>query len=295
MKHLVKIINILTLLVLVVFIPLLLRQYLGLKSNKPVSKEEVLSFLSVERQEQKKHNPSIILNKNPFGLKGQLKETTPSQVEEESVSLEGYKLLGTISDGRGRGYAFVEAPSGKQEFYHTDQEIKGVGTVREVWPDYILLGEPPQKLNLVEITARSTTTQASANWRKPEVTRPSRRRGLSDIDRFIRKRADNEFVIDRQKVEEALENPEQLMTDARLQPAFQNGKQYGFVLRNVKPNGIYAKLGLRNGDVLLKINEFDITDPETALRAFNELRGADEIELHIKRRGKEETLRYFIE
>jgi general secretion pathway protein C len=100
--------------------------------------------------------------------------------------------------------------------------------------------------------------------------------------------------VDRFKVEEAIEHPQQLMTDARLQPVFRDGKQYGFVLKEVKRDGIYYKLGLRNNDILLRINEFDITDPETALRAFTQLRGADEIELYILRNGKEKRLRYII-
>ncbi len=296
MKKLLRFINIITVVIAIGFVPLVLRQYLSIKTSRAIDRQEILNGLKIDRRPRRKRDYSLIVQRNPFGLKGEVSVQREEKPQQGPSSLEGYKLLGTISDGHGRGYAFIEDPQGKQDFYRSGQEIEGIGPLKGVWPGYVLLGQPPRRLNLVELQASGAGSGTSPSVKPPSKRNIRRRRfSLGDLDRFIQRRGENEFVLDRQKVEEALENPQQLMTDARLQPAFRNGKQYGFVLRNVKPNGIYAKLGLRNGDVLLKINEFDITDPETALRAFNELRGADEIELHIRRGGREQTLRYLIE
>ncbi len=289
-----KIINVLTVLLVIGLLPLILRQYLTMKTHK-VSSVEISETKESNNRSVSLKDYSFVLRKNPFGLKGTASKTpTNLSKSQTTTSIKGYKLLGTIADNRGRGYAVIEPPSGGQQLYHVGQEVEGLGPLKEVWPGYALVGEPPKKLSLVDISelaSRVSSTGPAPVTRSPRRTK----RGLSDFNRFIRRRGPDEYVVDRQKVEEALENPEQLMTDARLVPAFRNGKQYGFILRSVKPNGIYSKLGLRNGDVLMKINEFDITDPETALRAFNELRGADEIVLYIMRGGQKKTLRYIIE
>ena len=84
------------------------------------------------------------------------------------------------------------------------------------------------------------------------------------------------------------------MTDARFVPNFINGRQQGFELREVKPGGIYSSLGLQNGDVLLRINEFTISNPESALQAFTALKGIDRAQLDIIRGGSRMTMTYQI-
>jgi len=289
-----KIINILTILSVIGLIPLIVRGYLNSKTHNNSSNQSIVDVAPVEEKDSSYHF-TFILKKNPFGLKGTIKQTTQQTSQTTEHLLQGYRLMGVISNGKGNGYAVLETPSGEQSLYKVGQQIDEVGQLKGVWQDYIIAGQPPQRLQLVSIK-EVINESSSSSQRPPSFRRPERKKMASfNLGKFIRKRGSNEYVIDRQKVEEAIENPQQLMTDARLQPAFRGGKQYGFILRNVKPNGIYAKLGLRNGDVLMKINEFDITDPETALRAFTELRGADEIVLHIMRHGREKTLKYIIE
>ncbi len=85
-----------------------------------------------------------------------------------------------------------------------------------------------------------------------------------------------------------------MMTDARLKPNVANGKEEGFVLNEVKPGGIYHSLGLQDGDVLLRINEYDISNPERALQAFNALRGLDRVQIDMIRSGARMTMTYQI-
>jgi general secretion pathway protein C len=101
-------------------------------------------------------------------------------------------------------------------------------------------------------------------------------------------------MVDRAAVQAALADPKQIMTDARLLPNMVEGRQEGFVIREIRPGGVYQSLGLRNGDVLLRVNEFDISDPETALQVFTALRGMDKVELDIVRGGSRMTLTYAI-
>lgn len=62
----------------------------------------------------------------------------------------------------------------------------------------------------------------------------------------------------------------------------------------MKKGGVYESLGLEDGDILLRVNDFPITGPESALQAFNALKGMDRIELDIMRRGQRISMTYQI-
>jgi general secretion pathway protein C len=85
-----------------------------------------------------------------------------------------------------------------------------------------------------------------------------------------------------------------MMTDARLKPNIMNGKEEGFVLSEVKSGGIYQSLGLQDGDVLLRINDYDISNPEKALQAFTALKGMERVQVDLMRGGSRLTMTYQI-
>ncbi|MGZ3773439.1 MAG: hypothetical protein ACXVCY_17745 [Pseudobdellovibrionaceae bacterium] len=68
----------------------------------------------------------------------------------------------------------------------------------------------------------------------------------------------------------------------------------GFKLMKIHHGGIYEKLGLKEGDVIKKINGETVTTPEIAKSLFSKIKDADKIEIVIFRNGKEEVLRYSI-
>lgn len=203
--------------------------------------------------------------------------------------IEGLKLVGTVTSSHGDGYAFILDPNGSQWVLRRGQNREGVGMLAAVGNDYVeLLRGERVRLNLIDI--RDVYKEIKG------LTEPIRRGavGRNSGVTWIRKTPAGEYMVDRRQVEEVIENPKNLMTDARLLPVIRDGRQEGFRLREVKKNGIYHSLGLRNNDILLSVNEFPITDPEAALKAFTALRGADEIVLDIKRNGRKKTLKYLI-
>jgi general secretion pathway protein C len=81
-----------------------------------------------------------------------------------------------------------------------------------------------------------------------------------------------------------------MLTDARLLPNIVNGRQEGFAMSEVRSGGLYHTLGLRNGDVLLRVNDFDISSTESGLQAFTALKGMDRIKLDMLRNGQRMSL-----
>lgn len=102
------------------------------------------------------------------------------------------------------------------------------------------------------------------------------------------------FVIDQRALTSALDNPAQAMSDARLLPSQKDGKVEGFRATEVKPNGLFSMIGIKNGDVLLRLNDFPMDSPDKALQSFIALKGQNRLKLDLIRDGQPQTFNYDI-
>lgn len=101
-------------------------------------------------------------------------------------------------------------------------------------------------------------------------------------------------VIDQRALNAALDNIGQAMTDARMLPSQKNGRVEGFRISEVKPAGVFAMLGLRDGDVLLRLNDFPVDSPDKALQSFIALKGQNRLKLDLNRDGRPVTYNFDI-
>ncbi|MGD0584672.1 MAG: type II secretion system protein GspC [Oryzomonas sp.] len=102
------------------------------------------------------------------------------------------------------------------------------------------------------------------------------------------------FVIDQRALNAALDNPAQAMSDARLLPSQKDGKVEGFRVSEVKPNGVFGMVGMKNGDILLRLNDFPVDSPDKALQSFIALKGQSRLKLDLIRDGQPVTFNYDI-
>ena len=66
----------------------------------------------------------------------------------------------------------------------------------------------------------------------------------------------------------------------------------GFKLIKIELGSIYEKLGLKEGDIIKKIDGEAVTTPTVAQSLFSKIKKSDKTEIVIERNGKEEILRY---
>jgi general secretion pathway protein C len=102
------------------------------------------------------------------------------------------------------------------------------------------------------------------------------------------------YVVDQRALNAALDNIGQAMTDARLLPSTKDGKVEGFKATEVKPQGIFGTIGIKNGDILVKMNDFAIDSPEKAIQSFGSLKGQSKVKLDLIRDGQPITFNYDI-
>ena len=105
----------------------------------------------------------------------------------------------------------------------------------------------------------------------------------------VRQLSDNQYVVSKATINENLSDLSKLATQARIVPSFKNGVANGFKLFSIVPDSLYAKIGVQNGDVIRRINGYEMNSPDKALEIYSKLRDANRIEIELERRG--ETLR----
>ncbi len=221
-----------------------------------------------------------IFRSNPFGFPaGELKPISGSAASASSADVS---LVGTVSGQRKFSYAIFMNKTGEQEIFRIGDSVFGLGKLNKVEKDrvFILSGSKIMEIPINDIVS----VKEIQKGRGPDASSPG----------FTKKLSDSSYMVEQKKIQQAIENPKEIMTDARLLPNVVDGKQQGYILNEVRPGGIYQSLGLQNGDVLLRINEYNISHPENALQAFTALRGMERVQLDIMRNGSKMTMTYQI-
>ena len=110
----------------------------------------------------------------------------------------------------------------------------------------------------------------------------------------IEKTAPNTFNVSRTEVDKTLADLNNVLTQARAVPNFENGVPNGYKLFQIVPGSIYEKLGLQNGDTITGLNGQPVNDPGKAFEMLSELKTAGHMELQVKRDGKSQGFAYDI-
>jgi general secretion pathway protein C len=227
-----------------------------------------------------------IVSVNIFG--GDAKGSPREEIDLENIPLAlaslRLKLVGTVIDGNGNeraNIAFIEDLQAKaQNMYREGDQVKNV-TVRRILRNSVVIntGKRDEVLTM-ELDAGAGKGRPSS----PNVARSERRTPDAAESRSL----------ERGIVESSLEDLTQLMQDAQIDTYIEEGKPSGFRFTNIKPESFYSRLGLRNNDIILKINGQDFSDPSQFLSLKDEISGAEGVALTIMRGDSEQVLQYDI-
>jgi general secretion pathway protein C len=227
-----------------------------------------------------------IVSVNIFG--GDAKGSPREEIDLESIPMAlaslRLKLVGTVIDGNGNegaNIAFIEDLQAKaQNMYREGDQVKNV-TVRRILRNSVVIntGQRDEVLTM-ELDPKASRSRPSA----PGPTRPAGRTPGAAESRSI----------DRESVESSLEDLTQLMQDAQIDTYIEDGKPSGFRFSNIKPESFYSRLGLRDKDIILKINGQDFSDPSQFLSLKDDISGAEGVVLTIMRDDSEQVLQFDI-
>jgi general secretion pathway protein C len=229
------------------------------KSLKSLAQEQENSQMTVEKCTDNKTLLAVLVSPQNTWSLAMIKES-------QNISL--YKEQDQIGDSEISGitwrYVFIRSPLGRE--------------------CYLDLWEPE----------RGNKPFSSRISPRPRPSLSSRDSLIKQLERGIEKVSETEYNIDRGVVDKTLENQAILMRSARIIPHEEKGRVVGFKLFGIRPYSLFGKIGLRNGDVIHRINGYEITSPDKALEAYSKLRNADRLTVSITRRGRKMNLDYNI-
>ena len=201
------------------------------------------------------------------------------------------KLYGTVICDMEPGFAVIENADLKiQDLYKEGDQVSGA-TLKLILRDKVILsvGGNDEILEMEdEGVVRKKVIRRTARKRIPERAFRTPVPGMSN----------QKIVVKRTDIDEAVENISELMTQAAVSPhpgGGVSGDPEGLSLSNIKNGSIFTKMGLRNGDVILRVNGKQIRTLDDALALYENLRTSKRVELQVSRRGRTRELQYVIE
>jgi general secretion pathway protein C len=102
----------------------------------------------------------------------------------------------------------------------------------------------------------------------------------------VRQVADNRYEVDRSVIDSTFSNLNTVATQARIVPSFKNGVANGFKLFSIQPGSLYASIGIENGDVVQRVNGYEINSPEKALELYQRLQQSQHVTIELERGGQ---------
>jgi general secretion pathway protein C len=104
--------------------------------------------------------------------------------------------------------------------------------------------------------------------------------------------AATQFSVNRSEIDKAMSDLNNILTQARAVPHFENGVASGYKLFQIVPGSIYQKLGLKDGDVICGFNGQSANDPAVAMAQLADIKNQSHLDLCVKRDGKQSTYGY---
>jgi len=104
----------------------------------------------------------------------------------------------------------------------------------------------------------------------------------------VEKAGEGRQIVDRRQLEKQLRRPE-FLSQALIVPNPGGG---GFLVRQVQTGSLYEKLGLRQGDVIRKVNGQPLTSMSDVMRLYQQFGTAQRVLVDVQRQGRTETLYY---
>jgi len=233
-----------------------------------------------------------IVSRNIFNSGNEPAAETPAaeavdidKLKETDLKL---KLWGTVTGQNKRTYAVIEDTKAReQNLYRTGDSIQKA-VVKLILREKVVLrvDDRDEILAMEEIHSGRGGRPGQRRLRSPSPA-GAPKLPVSSYSRKIRLKG--------AQIEQAMENLGQLMQQANLRPHIVDGRPAGISITGIKPNAIFRKMRLRNGDVITGLNGSSIESVEDAVKVVEQLSSGSNIQLQIKRRGREQTLDYSIE
>jgi general secretion pathway protein C len=268
----------------------------GLVPNPPLSRGGARSY-NPDRRSRTADDYAVIWARNLFNSQGRIPgEENPTDPNADPGGTPvrttlPFTLVGTmILEDELRSIATIEDKSASTVYpVRMQDEIPSKARIIKIEPrKVIFLNTSSGRREFIDLPEDLATSN-------PRITIGKPRGGIGNTaGAGIEKVAPNQFNVARGEVDKALQDLNQVLTQARAVPNFENGMPAGYKLFQIVPGSIYDKLGLQNGDVIQGFDGENVNDPGKAFEKLGSLKTTNHLELTIKRDGRTQNFAYDI-
>ncbi|HOV22047.1 MAG TPA: hypothetical protein P5150_07140 [Candidatus Ratteibacteria bacterium] len=241
-----------------------------------------------------KEDYNVILKRNIF--------TTP-YIEEKEIKKESIlkppppPSLNTLIKAKGviligeTGYGIVEV-KGKDIIVRKNEKILGAEVVK-IENDSIVFfyNDKEEKLQIEKITEKGNFVKATpeinvkieeninTNKEEKEISQPEFKEPV---------------VVDFEKTISELKNDKDLFNNVNIIPNIEEGNVNGFKINNLPENSIPFQYGLRNGDIIYRVNGIVINSMPKGLAVYNQIvkSGTKTVTVEVIRNGSPVVFSY---
>jgi general secretion pathway protein C len=252
----------------------------GSKLTDVAEEQTTTERFKVTATQEKRRPFGYYLDAANKGLFGVVKETASSELETEDLEPAELKatLLGTVSGNKKNAVAIIQEGARKTQSLYKEGDSIENATILKILRGKVILrvGDQNQVLTMEEQQPGSSSSPVVG--RSPVGGPPTT--------------AGTTVTLDRSSITQSLENINELLSQVRVRPHYRDGKADGLMLSQIKPNTVFTRMRLRNGDVVQSVNGKAITTPDDIMGFYEELKTGSSVSLDISRRGRNRTLTY---
>ena len=225
-----------------------------------------------------------ILERNLFNTRSD-SEPQPGKVDVESLEETklNLKLWGTVSGSDDGDYAVIEDVKAREQNLYRAGDAIQTATVKEIHREKVVL----------TVNGKDEVLQMQELVSGKAVSRPGGLPARAAAPSSGAVRAQR-ISLRRSYIEQSMTDVASLMTQVQIQPHMENGVPAGLALSSIKPNSIFRRMGLRNGDIIAGVDGTEITTVDDALKLVDSLKSASTLSVQLKRRGREKNIEYNI-
>ena len=235
-------------------------------------------------QQDSLSNYQPIINHNIFNSSMRNRtESAPTISQTTTRTSTKWQLIGTLSGGD-RPLATLKDSTGTTT-YQLEEELPDGATLSIIERNRVELQYPGGRVQVLEVIK---------DTKKPSTSSRNKTKRSQKFDLPIDSLGDNRWQIPALVAEDARANIGELLKQVQASPYMEGNQTTGFQIRRLKAGSLIARIGLKRGDILRKINGLELDSPEKALQIFAQLRQSRQISIDLERRGKAMTFAYEI-
>lgn len=242
-----------------------------------------------------------ILDRNLFQVSTLLPDepASPEAIDEDQ-ELEAtrlpLKLLGTVAASDPKAaWAAVEDTTRRERLVVRPQDrLLDKATVVRIERRRIVLENAGRREELAldeEVSALAAPARAAVAGRSaPPVA------DVGDLRERVRRLSEDRFEVQADEVQEAMRNPAELFSQARILPKYENGQMTGVQLNSIQPGSFFEEIGIRDGDVITQVNGIVVSSPQDSAALLRELTQSTQFEVSVMGAdGEPRTLNYTVQ